>query len=192
MEKRSHSQLELFSETKIGHETKTHLPNSLLTYIWGYEKAILIIICFIITGIVSFSLGVEKGKNVVASKVNSYLDLAVKIDERSSGQVATTQQSRKPIIEKQLPVPLEKQGVINPAEIKESIRNYTIQVASYQTKSHAEKEATTLKKKGFSPLVLSKGRYAVLCVGNFSNRERAKSLMPELKKLYSDCFVRRL
>jgi hypothetical protein len=65
-------------------------------------------------------------------------------------------------------------------------------VASYQSKTHAQKEAEALRKKGVTPLVLSKGDYIIVCVGNFSNRDAAKSLLLDLRKRYQDCYIRRL
>ncbi|MFH1127974.1 MAG: SPOR domain-containing protein, partial [Candidatus Omnitrophota bacterium] len=70
--------------------------------------------------------------------------------------------------------------------------NYTIQVASYQTKKGAQKEAEIIKKKGLSVSVLSKGAYSILCVGNFKDKQKAKLVLVELKKRYRDCFIRRL
>lgn len=68
MEKNERSQLELFNPPKNNTQTKTQDNFSLLGYIRNYEKIILFIICFIITGIISFSLGVEKGKNILSRR----------------------------------------------------------------------------------------------------------------------------
>ena len=75
---------------------------------------------------------------------------------------------------------------------KDIRKHYTVQVASFQTRKYAQKEAEVLRKKGFSPLVLPKGKYSILCVGNFSSRETAKPLLSKLRQRYRDCFVRRL
>ena len=69
---------------------------------------------------------------------------------------------------------------------------YTIQLASYKKESSAKKEAEALKKKGFLPLVLNKGEYTIVCVGNFKYKNNASPLLPELRKRYQDCFVSRL
>lgn len=160
MEKTNYSQLELFSQIRRKDETKTHLPNSFIYYMRGYEKTIIIIIVFIITGIISFSLGVEKGKEIVNQKTNSRIDMAEVSQPAKSSQIAEV--------------------------------NYAIQVASYETRVYAQKEAEVLKKKGLSPSVLSKGRFVVLYVGNFPDEKSAKSVLTELKKQYRDCFIRRL
>ena len=56
------------------------------------------------------------------------------------------------------------QDAKNPIELGSG---YTIQLASYKSKSFAQKEAELLKKKGFVPLVIPKGSYTILCVGKF-------------------------
>lgn len=170
MDKKSHSQLELFSQPKGYSELKTQDNyNAFLSYIRNYEKIILIIIGFIVTGIISFSLGVEKGRTVV----------------RPPSPIQTIDKSP-------LEPPKKQDSIKQPQPKEEKIQNYTIQLASYKTKAHAEQEAERLRKKGISPLVLSKGAYTVLCVGNFPDEKSAKSLLPELKKRYQDCFIRRL
>mgnify|MGYP001616705161 CR=1 FL=1 len=171
MEKENYSQLELFSQSKGPGDPKIRLSSHLFSFIRNYEKGILFFICFIITAIVSFSLGVEKGKKVI--KVNPPHPL-----------IRTEKGQSQPVTEKQEGKQLPK--------VKEYIENYTIQVATYQAKTHAQKEAEALRKKGFLPLILSKSGYTVLCVGNFSNKETAKSSLSELKKRYQDCFIRRL
>lgn len=173
MDRKSHSQLELFSPPKGYSELKTQDNyNAFLSYIRNYEKVILIIIGFIVTGIISFSLGVEKGKTIV----------------RSPASIQTMDKS--PL---QPPPSIEKRDdVKQPQPKEEKIQNYTIQLASYKTKAHAEQEAERLRKKGISPLVLSKGAYTVLYAGSFPDKETAKSLLPELKKRYHDCFIKRL
>lgn len=188
MEKRSFSQLELFSQTKQNYHQPKGISNSFLSYIYNYEKTILITIGFIIIGIVSFSLGVEKGKRLSIVKFNSHLDMAAKTKLSESVQIITQQQNQTAIKKEDASVKIQPQ----PIYTKDSIRNYTIQVATYQTNSHAQREVEILRKKGFNPLVLSKGEYTVVCVGNFSNKETAKSLLSELKKRYRDCFIRRL
>lgn len=175
MERENHSQLELFSQAKSENELKRRLPHHLFSFIQNYEKAILAFICFIITAIVSFSLGVEKGKKVAVYN-------QIKINEPRS-LIKTDKEQVQPV---------QKQESIQPPKVKEYIENYTIQLASYQTKTYAQKEAEVLRKRGLVPVILSKSGYTVLCVGNFPNKEMAKPLLSELKKHYRDCFIRRL
>jgi len=149
-----------------------------LSRIKGHEKAILIAIAFLITATISFSLGVEKGKNLAAQRTNLRIDVA------SSKAVAGS--ARQPELAQQKK-PSEFSG-----KAAEAPQNYTIQLASFSSKTSAEKEVAFLRKKGYTPLVIPKGKYIMLCVGNFSDKETASKVLAEFKKRYSDCRVRRL
>lgn len=65
-EKVNYSQFELFSQGSEGPNLKhpSLWSNSFFTRIRGYEKALLIIMSIALTGIISYSLGVEKGRSV--------------------------------------------------------------------------------------------------------------------------------
>lgn len=192
MERQNNSQLELFSQTSdsAGLKSRT-LNSSFLAYIWGYEKTILIIIGIMITSVISFSLGVEKGRKISLSNNSQRLDVALKTETRTKAaatkQVTRQQQPVEPLKQ------TEKQNISEEPKVKELIQAYTIQLASYKTRGFAEREAQALKKEGLPPpVVLSKGGYAVLCVGNFSSKQAAQQLLSELKKRYQDCRIRRL
>lgn len=168
VERKDYSQLELFSQSEDSGKRINSSRIFFLGYVRGYEKATLLFVCFIAVGIISFSLGVEKGKRLAAvPKPSIRFDLAAV-------------QAPKPDVQKPTQVTVSKP------------QNYTIQLASYQSKTYAEKQAGLLKKKGFTALVLLKGSYTILCVGNFANKETARPLLSELKKKYHDSFIRRL
>jgi len=164
------SQLELFSQSNITgiNSPARRKSGSFKTFYAHYQKVILMIIAFISTGIIAFSLGVEKGRRTVAIKSNLYFDTAQKLQAP-----ANTQKIIRP----------EYPAVTAAAEAqKQNLQGaYTIQVATYQEKTN-----------GFTALIISKGIHSVLCVGNFSNKETARPFLAQLKKRYHDCFIRRL
>lgn len=173
MRKENSVQLEIFSSdaTQIKNQRQ---PKHFLNYIWNYEKIILSIIAFLIVGIISFSLGFEKGKKIVAKTPSVSSAVIEKVKTKESIQ--------------SLPVRQEVSPTITQTEQK----NYTIQVATYKSKTYAQKEAQILRNKGFQPLIFSKENYIQLCVGKFSNKEEARLSLIELKKRYADSFIRRL
>ena len=175
-------QLELFLQGRGDFEKK---PSSrhFLSYIRGYEKVIIIIICSIVIGVISYSLGVEKGKRIELLRLNSRLDMAAAV--KTAPVLAPAPVSAAPRIKVNI-----KDS--NSTATEDDSDSYTIQVASYQSRVAAQKEAERLKKKGLSVLVLSKGKYTILCVGKFPNKEKAKSSLVELRKKYKDCQIRRL
>lgn len=174
----NNSQLELFSDIKDDSNSYGAANKPFLTRIRGYEKLILIIFGFTLTGIISFSLGVEKGKKNIVTKINSRLDVAQKKAKPSPNQNVKVTSTIK--LSQQYKAPAIKTAY------------YTIQLASYENGTHAQKEAETLKKKGFLPAVLPKGRHMIICVGNFANQQTAQPLLANLRKRYKDCFIRRL
>ncbi|MBM3255567.1 MAG: SPOR domain-containing protein [Candidatus Omnitrophica bacterium] len=167
MDKANHSQLELFSHSKLPGAGGV-LSQNFFSRIWRYEKSVLIIIGFIIVGVVSFSFGVEKGRSSGISRDS----LAIR--------QATTQPKPQ--------APPAAQAIIR----DQTERAYTIQVASFQTRNLAQKEEQLLKSRGHQTLLLAKSGYIVLCVGKFSDKNTARVLLSELKKRYGDCYIRRL
>lgn len=163
MQKENYAQLELFSQAKGG----VPLPEgrgSFLSFIRAYERVMLVAIGFIVTGIVAFSLGVENGRRMAASAV---------------------------------PVPAARQPVVrpqtqNPPQQKATGASYTIQLASFQSRTGLQREVDTLKKKGIAPVLFSDGKKVLVCVGTFTNKATAQTVLAELKKHYRDCFIRRL
>jgi hypothetical protein len=162
MEKQNNSQFELFSESGVSHRISGHKADRrFLAYIRYYEKTLLVIIGIVVTGIISFSLGVERGKGLSMSS-----SIPIEQVQQIKAREETVKEPETPGKE-----------------------DYIIQLASYKTRTHAEKEAELLRKKGLSPLILNKGSYTVLYVGNFPSRKTAQSLLSELKKRYNDCYI---
>jgi septal ring-binding cell division protein DamX len=180
MQEKTSGQLELFSQGNSSNQANSYSSKAFISYISGYEKIILIIIGFVITGIIAFSIGVEKGKSSVMLKNDSQLDIAAK-QEPAIPAVTPKQVAQEPVKTPQ-----------NKDLLNEYIQNYTIQVASFLNRLNAQKEADLLKRKGLTPVVVAKGKFSIVCVGSFSKREEAESLLSRLKKQYTDCRVRRL
>lgn len=196
MDRQNNSQLELFSKAAdLGDSVKSVSNKPFLDFIWNYEKAILTIIGIIFISIISFSLGVEKGKKISALKNNSFFDIASGqlhqknklVEKQASSQIKTLDQKEQDEL-----LVAKKAGITNGLSALTGKQGFTIQLASFKTKALAQKEAGALEKKGLSALVLTKGKYTILCVGNFTKKETAQSSLSELKKQYKDCYIRRL
>lgn len=165
-------QLELFNGAK-GSIPKRPLGSRFFNFLHRHEKKFLVIIGIAVSCIISFSLGVKKGRELAVARSTASFDLAA----------VPNQAQEKPELSQQ-----EK-----PLTIKNNIaQGYTVQLASYKTKKFADLEAKTLKEKGLMPFVLCKGNYVILCVGKFSDKEEARNSMSKLKNRYKDCYLRRL
>ncbi|MBM3245441.1 MAG: SPOR domain-containing protein [Candidatus Omnitrophica bacterium] len=179
MEK-EHTQLELFSHSGGDFESKPAQKRRLFVSWRGHEKTIILAICFMVTSAVSFSLGMERGKRIAALRTDSKLDLASPVKKELAPVQIAVQKAPEPAV-------VLRSQVLN---VTGSI--YAIQLATYKSRSGADKEAELLRKKGLSPLVLVKSGYFVLYASNFKDKETAKQTQAELKKRYKDCIIRRL
>jgi len=167
MERQSNPQLELFSQSNDAQGFKANSANPFLERIWNYEKTVLIIIAVLVTGIIAFSLGVEKGKRAV-------------LDERNNQPLPPTIVRKEEAVKQVTTLPVQQLG------------GFTIQVGSFKTRANALKEAENIKRRGLSALLFNKGSYFILCAGNFPNKEAAQAILVELNKRYGNCQIRRL
>jgi hypothetical protein len=180
-----YSQLELFSKVEGSRRRRS---SAFFSRIWAYEKVILLVIGFLVCAAVAFSLGVEKGRHIAGIKG------IPAVAKASPRPVAVKPVAAKPATLRPLASRPATTQVIarQPVQAPPVSGAYTIQLASYKSRDLAQQEADALKKKGLTPVFVSKGEYVVLCVGNFVNKETAKSLLPALEKQYRDCFIRRI
>ncbi len=183
-------QLELFSQGGGPNQASPRASRAFMARISKYEKLILMVFAFAVTGIVSFSIGVERGKRYAMPRSDSRFDVAANA-VKPAVTTAALPQPQPASTPKQAITIAQPQNQLS-TQKNEVTMNYTIQVASFSSKINAQKEVESLRKKGLSPLVLSRGKFSIVCVGNFSRREEAESLLPKLKKQYQDCRVRRL
>jgi cell division septation protein DedD len=186
MEKNANSQLELFTQGQESGSFKGSGAHKLFG-LRGYERTILVVIAFAVVNIISFCLGVERGKRL-SQVTDGNIRLEVAAVKTTPPTLNTAQRKQE------MPVAVRAQqpNIAEQPKIREYIQAYTIQLASYKAKATAQKEAQSLKNKGLSPLILVKGDYAILCVGSFANKDAAQPLLSQLKKHYQDCYLRRL
>jgi len=179
MKTQDSSQLELFSEVKGDLALIGRKKYSIFTAMRGYEKNILVIIAFIVTAIVAFALGVEKGKS--PGTVVQPVATLPRSEVRAASAVAAQN--------KQLSYqPPALSGV------KAAPQRFTVQVATYKNVKYAQQEAESLKKRGVTTAVVPRGEYFVLYAGNFLDMEQASSFLYEIKKQknYTGAVIRRL
>lgn len=193
MEKKRQIQKELFEEflepEKRRHSKGLFLPKPKRTASLSYEHLIFIAIAFIIAGVVSFSLGVEKGKTVAAKNAPLPLEEAgerppVLTAEAVEAETEPVQPPEEVAL--RVPQPVDQTTGVDKVSVL-----YTIQVASYLKEATAEWEANQLKKKGFESFVRSSDKYYIVCVGEFADKKAANLERKKLSAIYTDCLVRR-
>lgn len=191
-------QQELFEEFVIREKRKGRFlgafrfkkplfPQHRLNIAISYEALIILLISLVLTASIVFSLGVERGRN---------LDFA----EAPMQQATDTKVKETQIQSTEKPVPVEVQGQPEVAPKEQQIQKavpatteekaFTIQVATFKTRTLAERESLRLKNIGYSSDVLKKKEFFIVCVGAYAKRELAQRTLRDLKRLYKDCYVR--
>jgi len=137
---------------------------------FSIESAAVIAIALIMGLVVSFALGVERGKRITATP-------------------------REAVIPEK--APKEK---VEPKKIEEEVRvtkkpltsyPYLVQLISYKEKHKAEEELRGLSQKGHRALIIPSGEWFQVCAGGYENFKDAEIAKKEFEKTYIGCFVRK-
>ncbi|MCG8431761.1 MAG: SPOR domain-containing protein [Candidatus Omnitrophica bacterium] len=202
MERRKNFQLELFTQTTQDEgDKKKSSGGSVYELIRRYEKGLFSAIGLVIIAIIAYSIGAHRGTAGNPSQP------ALPEETKALRQSVPAQRAERGVVHAQVTQPVddvsppkhgtEREAAVSgssPEEISlQDKGSYTIQLASYKTRSYAEREAGRLKKKGYTPLILTKGDYIILCVGKFSSRAAAERVLKnQFSTRYQGCFARRL
>lgn len=159
-----------------------------------YDKIIFSGIAFIIIFLLAYSLGFERGKhlNIVSLKKDNEAFTNITAEKKLTSEESKND-NRDKKTEKITYVTVVKNTLEQKAKTeKDQKKKYLIQVASYLKNSLAKKEALNLKNKGFNPLIMNKGKFFVVYVAGFDNKNKAEISLKKLKMNYRDCFIKRI
>ncbi|MBF0484510.1 MAG: SPOR domain-containing protein [Candidatus Omnitrophica bacterium] len=164
------------------------------------ENIIVLCIISVVIGVICFSVGVERGKNVAvqdyitsASPKEIAVPVIKKTDQANTDNLELLAASRGPVVSPKTMVNADKTQV--PIKLAQAnLENfYTIQVGSYKQEGPAQKAASALKgSMGHETFVMTKGKHVIVCVGKFDEKQDAQQFTSKLKKKYKDCLVRRI
>lgn len=180
--KNNPTQLELFdlrNQEEQGNPPKADPLQ--LAKVRGCQKVIFQLIAFIFVGLVSFSLGVEKGRKPMVRLRSPLTNEAI-----SAAAVSDKPQNPGPDIKS--PTTQKDAAVLEGYPEAQ----WTIQVASILRSENVKKELARLENKGYSAFGLVKGKYTVICVGKFAAKDHAQNSLAKLKTRYPDCQIRKL
>jgi hypothetical protein len=190
------SQFEFFPHAPGQAPTEGKSPYQLKSLTLTAENIIVLGIVFVMTLVLFFSFGFEKGKRVTRISLWEAF--------KSAAPVAAVQAQAERVVlpAREASVPEERGENLGagqdplpeilPSRTGAEEDIFTIQVASFKQERDAQKEATLLKKKGYDIFVLLKGKHSIVCVGKFAQKNAAKQFSNRLKNKYTDCLVRRL
>ncbi len=194
-------QLELFNEIKrpqrgyLFFKKKFAFPRHAISFVVNYENLILFIIGLVLALVISFSIGVERGKRLRLSAQNA--SVSKKIPEQAKRIIAIPATDAASIKQNKIKTSADKVSIQVPsADSKEPIqpvvkraRAYFIQVVTYTNKVLAEKEKEKLLRIGISSFINLSDRFYQVKAGPFYNKDDALNLQRELKKTYKDCYI---
>ncbi len=153
------------------------------------EKAIFLLIGLFLLLILTFCLGIERGK---------------KVSQKSSQQIKTKQiKTSKDVDKKHKATPAkktEKEISISPKieplgemELKKDpkppVKIYTIQLATYKKEKYANQELKKLQR--YNARIEKQGKLWVIYAGRFESKLKAKTTLGKIKKegRYKDAFI---
>lgn len=173
--------------------------------VFSHQSVMIIFICVLISLIASFTLGVEKGKLIVKNTIAVNGPEAKATETAASAIALNSEKIQKLSAEKTTPIAndvltgksapknTQTQDQVVPEKTETTPKSgFAIQVASVKTESSAKNLAESLNKKGFASFTKSSGKYIVVLAGNFTNREEAQVRLKELKKTFTDCFIKKI
>ena len=183
-------QPELFDEVfdpdiaASGNKHRQHKlgPLKRLTIAVSYEIAIVSCILILMATILSFAIGFERGKKISKQIVEP---AAKGLTKKSVAQEnIVTANPEKPTIRQQAekPSPLEQK------------RKFAIQLIAYAKKDRALKQIEKLKEIGYRSFMDQSGKFFLVSIGPYVNREDAKQTLKRIKSksLYQDAFIKRI
>lgn len=182
------TQAELFKEFAKAPKKKPWrrlwLPRGLTVKV-SHESLILGVILLIMVMILCFTFGVERGKRIGAIKASARRD-AKNIEE--GGVAPMTMPMREEPMR-------EEEGISVNQEVVPLVQEvYAIQLITYKHEEYVNKELAKLKRNGFEPFVVRSGRFFVINIGPYKNKDEALTILKEFKRQapYRSAFLRKL
>lgn len=196
-------QFELFpGQSTVGEDAtkpRFFLANLTLTI----ENLVVLSILCIMLAVFAYSLGVERGKFVMAAQFNERRQTKPLMAEAPAVSVSPQVAEAKPAVQVAAGNAVTQQAPVSAVKPENTVPvleqkfqkadpnfKFTVQVASYADEKFANRVAEDLGKKGYQTLVMKKGKYYILCIGKFNVKQEAVAMTAKLKSKYKDCLVR--
>ena len=165
------------------------------------ESLVILAILVIMVGLFAFSLGVERGKHLVAQALDERVSAAWNLAPRKPALAVKPAKPAVAAVMEHKPVAGGNAGFISP-RIRPAVpaqhagpvardNRFTVQVATYKNEAYAKQEALGLKTKGFQSFLIKKGDFWLVCLGQFTTQENAGTLFKKLPAKYHGSSVRR-
>jgi len=161
-----------------------------LAFSLNAEKLVFIAIGILMLLVISFALGVERGK-AISEKATETRTALVQATipaqaQRVQGQPAAAKVQLTATQAQAQPAAVK----IQPAAVKATAKSYMIVAAAFSKEASATKEANRLMANGFESFVYQSKPYYLVCVGSFTNRDSAQKVLNKVRRLYRDAYVK--
>ena len=177
-------QKELFEFKASGRQSnglRRFFQKADLTVSLSAERMVFVSIGIIMLLVVSFALGVEKGKTISAAKETTAVPVQA-VQQRTAATNVTVQRTA-----------VTNTTVRPVVQVKSAADNgkpYMVVAASYLKEPSAIQEVNRLKGNGLEAFVYRSGPYYLVCVGSFTNRESAQKILNKVRQTHRDAYVR--
>ena len=207
--RREELQEDLFPDGQDAARRRRHrwtplFPLTRWTISVSYEHVVLATVALVMSSLVLFSLGMERGKRLTAGTA-----MAPRTTASSNRGVAFADNHITRVPQPAMPAPSMTRAAAGttpaPAMGKPPVTvakepaaataplpkgKYTIQLATFSQPPLAEQELRLLRKRGYQPFMLRTNQYAAVCVGTYVSRQEAAHQLAAFKSSYRDSFVR--
>lgn len=193
---------ELFAEfpaartKKTGHFFRQDIAfGKKITLNLSYENLVLFFIIFIMLLVVSFSLGVEKGRGLIVG--NDKVRTTGHIHKAVAKKAPATEEKNEIILSEKggsnMPEIVVSSEIIENKIIEASTKPYTIQVIAFKKEDRrVEIEIERLKKEGYEVFIMPSKEWAQVCVGRYANKKSSTEDLGILRKRYPTCYIRKI
>lgn len=166
------------------------------------EKLVFIGIAIIMLFVVSFALGVEKGKSVSRQDISVESKEAVSVKAPAQTAVAQVQARALPTVNAQNKTTIAKTNItpkdkmasaVEPQKMQvlaDKNKPYTIVAATFKRQDFAASEVSRLKKAGMEAFVYYSEPYYLACIGSFVSKDSALKSLGKARQMHRDAYVR--
>ena len=167
------------------------------------EYMIIILIVFLVAVIIAYAVGVERGKSSIhrAQLISAMTEEIIKTERQeaeeknviigaSSGEQILTEET---VLEEEYKVsPVDEAAVERDKTVPDYEGVYILQVATFKSKSTAEKAKDKLKEQGLKPQILQKGQWYQVYLEGYKTIQEAEKAKKKIANEYSDCYIRKI
>ena len=156
------------------------------------EKIVFIGIGIIMLFVISFALGVERGKSL-SGKVYQAEPIKQAVVPQVQPTVPTAIKPQDKTIAPSTnvtPVRTKQAVAVPKTVIEDKNKPYTIVAAAFSRQDFALSEVNRLKKAGIEAFVYYSDPYYLACVGAFANKDSALKSIGKIRQMHRDAYIR--